>query len=293
MFTPIEILEDFRKKGNYNIKKIEITNSDILSTENDFLLMNSIIISVANNGWVATIYPDLYRMSSKNWVTFSWNCNLLVNKYDQFLMKNGKLVAREGKINIGLLLLEFISLMQYPIKDENYKNYINSCNMMKQLGWGKILSYPFYPYSTAEGLELHSVYGPIVFKDTKYVPIKLTTSNVYYFLDATGYLTDDEIKHIRQDKYISIGENGIKVVVENEKYRHIDVIAQSLLKIIGVRYQKNWNIINSGTTIKNPLYSLKTAPLSHLIPDYSDIHTMRNNVGAIQYKKTHTGGHNG
>ena len=293
MFKTIKILEEFCKKSNYNIKKIEIFNKDILATGKDFLLMDSIVISVANNGWVASIYPDLYRISSKNWVVFSWNSKFLSNKYDQFLIKDGKLIAREGKIETGLLLLEFMSLMQYPIKDDSYKEYMNSCDMMSQLGWKKILKYPFYPSNTENGLELYTIYGPIVFKNTKYVPIKLTVSNVYYFPEALHYLSDEEIQKISQNKYISVEESGIKVVVENEKYRHVDIIAQSLLKVIGVRYQKNWNVINSGTTIKNPLYSLKSSPLSHLMPDYSDIHTMENNIGAIQYKKTHTGGSNG
>lgn len=293
MFETIKILEEFYEKSNYNIKKIEIFNKDILATGKDFLLMDSIVISVANNGWVASIYPDLYRISSKNWVVFSWNSKFLSNKYDQFLIKDGKLIAREGKTETGLLLLEFMSLMQYPIRDDSYEEYMNSCDMMSQLGWKKILKYPFYPNNTENGLELYTIYGPIVFKNTKYVPIKLAVSNVYYFPEALHYLSDEEIQKISQNKYVSVEENGIKVVVENEKYRHVDIIAQSLLKVIGVRYQKNWNVINSGTTIKNPLYSLKSSPLSHLMPDYSDVHTMENNIGAIQYKKTHTGGSNG
>lgn len=293
MFSTVEILEEFCKKGKYNLKKIEVINEEILSTGKDFLLMNSIVISVANNGWVASIYPDFQKIPSEKWVFFSWNITLFNNRYEQAKTKNNKLIVQEGEVETNLLLLEFISLMHYPVENIEYKNYISSCNMAKQLGWGKILNYPIYPHNTDNGLELYSIYGPIVFKDTKYAPIKLITSNVYYFPDAQEYLSEDEISDIQGDNYISINENGIKVVVEDEEYRHIDVIIRSLLKIIGIRYRKNWNIINSSELKKDPLYSRKISSVSHLMPDYSDIHTMRNNSGALQYKKTHTGGDHG
>lgn len=293
MFNTVEILEEFCKKGKYNLKKIEVINEEILSTGKDFLLMNSIVISVANNGWVASIYPDLQRIPSEKWVLFSWNMTLLDKGYKQVKTKNNKLVVQTGEIETSLLLLEFISLMHHPVENREYKNYLFSCNMTKQLGWGKILNYPIYPHNTDSGLELYSIYGPIIFKDTKYVPIKLITSNIYYFPDAQDYLTENEIKEIQEDKYVLIDEKGIKIVVEDEKYRHIDIIIKSLLKVIGIRYRKNWNIINSSELKKDPLYSLKISSVSHLMPDYSDIHTMRNNTGALQYKKTHTGGNNG
>lgn len=292
MLNTIEILEEFCKKGKYNLKKIEVINEEILFTGKDFLLMNSIVISVANNGWVASIYPDFQRIPSEKWVLFFLNINLFSNRYEQVKIKNNKLVVKEGEVKTNLLLLEFISLMHDPIENREYKNYVSSCNMTKQLGWGKILNYPIYPHNTDNGLELYSIYGPVVFKDTKYVPIKLIASNIYYFPDAQDYLSENEIREVQKDRYISIDDKGIKVVVADEKYRHIDVIIRSLLKIIGIRYRKNWNIINSSEFKKDPLYSRKISSVSHLMPDYSDVHTMRNNSGALQYKKTHTGGNN-
>lgn len=293
MYTPIEILEEFRKEGSYSVRKINITNKSILSTGKDFLVMNSIVVSIANNGWVACVYPDLYRVSSRHWVYFSWNAKLLSNKYDQVKIKKGKLVIQEGEIKTGLLLLEFISLMKQPVDNYSFENYDKSCNIMRQLGWGKILNYPFYPHNTEEGLELYSLYGPVIFKDTNYVPIKLTASNVYYFPEATNYLTDEEIERINRDKFISVGNEGVKLVVEHEKYRYIDIIIKSFIKIIGVRYQKNWDVIDSEAFIRDPLYSPKASSMNHLIPDYTDAHTMKNNIGAVQYKKTHVGGNNG
>lgn len=286
MYNPIEILEDFRKKGTYNIRKIDIINDTMLSTGKDFLLMHTIVISIANNGWVASIYPDLYRVSSKKWTYFSWASNIIAGKYDQAIIKQGKLVVQEGEVNPGLILLEFISFMEFPVDNESFQSYTYACNMLYQLGWGKILNYPFYPINTQDGIELYSLYGPIIFNDTPYAPIKLTASNIYYFPQALDYLTEDEVKELEKDKYISINDGTIKIVVEDEKYRYIDTIIKSLLKIIGIRYGKNWIVIDNPISKKDPLYSSKISYFNHIIPDYNDVHTMRKNVGAIQYKKT-------
>lgn len=281
----LDALEALGGSSSYSVERITVTSSNILHTGRDFLLSGGVVISVANDGWFASIYPDLHKTSSQTWAFFVFAAHHL-NKYDQVKYSENRIIVKNGSIDPKEILLEFVSLMQIPVPSDKFKNYQQARNLVSQLGWSPLMSYPFHPVLDTNGIKLYSVYGQVIFRDSEYLPMKIAVSNLYIFPDIHKFVTDNEMQNLGKDPFISVSESGLKLVVEKGNYTSILSIISSMKKVIGLRYGNRWKKTYPSVADRSlPYHSKKLHDFDQLLVDYTDAHTMQHGQGVLRYKK--------
>lgn len=279
-----DFLERLVESDYFDIMKTKLKDSvniEELNNKEFYVIKDYVVAFINNNILYLKIYPEEMCINYYKMWTF-FNSRRLLKKVFNVIQGDGNTIIIPLQENSKDIFIEWYSFILFPVNDQQYKNYWQTCLLISHLDWNKVVnnsSIFIIPYSLKEHkLIAYTHLGKIYCNNNEFLPVISEGISQVSFNKNISEYPSHIVDKINDSKSMWIENDKLNFTIPSSKNnKNILVFSASLRKALSINYQNNgelWVDKKSQYHSYNPYPTYK-----NILPSYYD----QEDLNSIRY----------
>ena len=279
-----DFLERLTTSDYFNIIKTTLKDSvyiEELNNKDFYVIQDYIVTYIDIDKVVLKIYPEEMIVNYyKMWKFF--NSRRLLKNIFTDIQGDGNTIIISLNSETKEVFTVWYSLLLFPVQDQQYKNYKQTCLLLDHLVWDNVVSNNsifVLPYSLKEHkLIAYTHLGQIYCNNSEYLPLISEGISQISFSKSVKEYPQDILGKKKKKKNMWVENDKLNFTIPSSKNnKRIQTFSSVLKKTLSINYQNS----NGIWKIKNNVKSKKSYPFKITIRPYydkDDLHSIKYNT---------------